>query len=169
VTHAQSGAMLRYAGRLGGSYPTEISEQLEVEKVLGLEADLDKAWTPLYQIANWPQALGYPSDFKNTDEGKAKIKEMREAFARDTIPKFYGYFTAQLKAHAAEDGTLQFMAGAKPTVADFAVVPSIEKYTLGFTDHVPTTVMDPYPELKEYIARVKALPGIREYLAALKK
>jgi len=43
------------------------------------------------------------------------------------------------------------------------LLPQLSYFTRGVADHVPSTVLDPYPVIKEYLQRVKALPAIKEW------
>ena len=75
----QSQAMLRYAASLdktGSLYPAD--KMLEVEQAIGILGDFTRAWQPNLYIAMRPHLYGYPEEYSKTDEGKAKVKEMRE-------------------------------------------------------------------------------------------
>ena len=82
----QSQAMLRYAASLdktGSLYPTD--KTLEVEQAIGILGDFTRAWQPNLYIAMKPHVYGYPEGYSKTDEGKAKVKEMRENFVANEL------------------------------------------------------------------------------------
>merc|ERR1712115_672168 len=71
----QSGAMLRYAGRLvpeKGLYPEE--NLFEIEEAIGVVDDFKNAWNPHIYLSMSPEKYGYPEGHAKTDEGKALIK-----------------------------------------------------------------------------------------------
>lgn len=53
-----------------------------------------------------------------------------------------------------------FLTGPKESMADFVLFTFIGFLTSGFLDGVPAKLMDPYPELKAYHARMAALPAM---------
>jgi len=136
---AQSGAMLRFAGHLGdGSlYPAE--NLLAIEEAIGLAEDFQRAWMPNLYIGMRPEAYGYPEGFNKTEDGQAKVKEMREKFVATEMPKFMKFFTNQLEANGGE-----FFAG-KLSIADCMILPALRAFQRGHIDHVPVTCLDEYP------------------------
>ena len=84
-SHYQSGAALRYIGATAGDgslYPTDDAKaRFEIDKMLGLSEDLDRAWRPALYAGMKPQYLGHHS----TDV--ARTKRMREEFLRNELPK----------------------------------------------------------------------------------
>lgn len=85
-----------------------------------------------------PARPRYPEDFSKTDEGKAKVLELRAAFIATELPKYLGFFQAWIEA-AGGDG---FLCGPTPTIADCALVPALKYYTLGVADGVPTDCLE---------------------------
>jgi len=157
---AQSEAMLRYVGRLGGLYPPE--KALAIDEAIGLIGDLTRAWTPGFYMAMRPTMFGRPEDWQKTEEGQAAIKQMREAFVATELPKYLGYFQDMMGDHL-------FLVGNEPTIADCVLVPTLRNFTKGHLDHVPVTCLDTHPKVTAYIARFMALPKVQAYYDALKK
>jgi hypothetical protein len=56
-----------------------------------------------------------------------------------------------------------FLCGAEPTLADCCLAPALERYTLGYIDHVPKEALDAYPAIKLYLQAFKALPQVLAY------
>ena len=155
----QSGAMLRYLGGLGdGSlYPTgDKAACLKIEEMLGLADDFQRAWTPgLYSGMN-PKYLGLPADM--TPEAKAaKVKELREAFLANELPKYMTFISNELKQTGA------FIAGPTMTIADCQLYPQLAYFERGVADYVPKTCLEAYPEVVAYLQRVKAVPAIKDW------
>uniref|UniRef100_A0A0G4I631 GST N-terminal domain-containing protein n=1 Tax=Chromera velia CCMP2878 TaxID=1169474 RepID=A0A0G4I631_9ALVE len=162
---AQSGAMLRWAGRLGDSslYPVEDAKKvMEIEEVLGLCDDLSKAWGPALYISMAPQNFGYPPEFSKTDEGKAKVKELREKFVAEKLPDLMKYFGSKLKKHGGD----KFLCGDKPTIADLTAVPLFRNFQKGHIDFVPKDCLDKYEDICAYIKRFMELPPVAEWYAS---
>eukprot|EP00294_Goniomonas_avonlea_P009346 CAMPEP_0114539588 /NCGR_PEP_ID=MMETSP0114-20121206/316_1 /TAXON_ID=31324 /ORGANISM="Goniomonas sp, Strain m" /LENGTH=229 /DNA_ID=CAMNT_0001723697 /DNA_START=48 /DNA_END=737 /DNA_ORIENTATION=- len=158
-----SGAMLRYAGRLGGEslYPVaDIEKQLKVESVLGLAGDFDRAFTPCLYVAMRPTMFGYPEDYAKTPEGQATIQKLRAKFVAETLPTLLGYYTRLLKESGGG-----FFCGDTVTIADCHIFPQLANFQKGHLDHIPTTCLDTYPEIVAWLARMRAIPSIAAYTA----
>ena len=81
-TIVQSDAILRYIGRQEGAeflYPPD--KMLDIDQLIGMIGDLQRAWMPALHLANRPGRFGHPENFGKTDEGRATIKAMRETFS----------------------------------------------------------------------------------------
>lgn len=153
----QSQAMVRYlASEFSDTlYPKD--KLFDIEEAIGLAGDFSRAWTPNLYMSMRPTSFGYPEGYGKTDEGKAKIQAMREAFCKDEMPKWLNYLTAMLDKN---DGKWLASTDA-PTIADCILVPTLRGFTRGHIDHVPTTVLDSHPKIVDYIKRFCALPQIK--------
>ena len=58
-----------------------------------------------------------------------------------------------------------FLCGDKVTIADLKLLPQLRYFQRGKADYVPTTVLDAYPAVTSWIARVMALPQIAAWYA----
>ncbi len=158
-TVAQSSAMLRYAAELnnkGSLYPAD--KRLEVDEILGLSDDLQRAWVPALYMAWKPTDFGYPEGFQTTDEGKELIKSLRLSFLEKTLPVFAQYFSDII----SNNGNL-FLAGSSVTIADCQVLPQLRAFRAGYIDHIPTSCLDAYPVLLAWMERMYALPQLNRY------
>jgi Glutathione S-transferase, N-terminal domain len=74
----QSQAMVRYLASEYSEtlYPKE--NLFDIEEAIGLAGDFQRDWGSCLYIAMSPSSFGHDKDFAKTEEGKAKIKEMRE-------------------------------------------------------------------------------------------
>eukprot|EP01065_Artemidia_motanka_P051213 TRINITY_DN895_c0_g4_i1.p1 TRINITY_DN895_c0_g4~~TRINITY_DN895_c0_g4_i1.p1 ORF type:complete len:219 (+),score=82.91 TRINITY_DN895_c0_g4_i1:73-729(+) len=154
---AQSGAMLRWAGKLGDGklYPSDPMQQMRVEEVIGLSDDLNRAWTPCLVASLRPEAIGH--DVEGDAKG-ALVKRMREKFVADALPQYFGYLSGKLEA--AKGG---FFCGDQPTIADCTVFPQIGRFMSGDLDHVPADCVSKFPVLVEWHARFKNLPAVKAW------
>lgn len=57
------------------------------------------------------------------------------------------------------------MCGSAPTIADLRLLPQLRYFQKGAADFVPTTCLDAYPHVTAWIARMMALPQIKEWYA----
>merc|ERR1719316_1485261 len=69
---AQSGAMLRWAGRLARLNPPSLL--LKIEEVIGLEEDIGRTVMPSMYIGMRPQAYGYPEDMAADKKTEIQMK-----------------------------------------------------------------------------------------------
>jgi len=114
-----------------------------------------QAWAPCIYISMRPQKYAYPMDMEK-EAKDAKMKQLRETFLADDLPRFMGFFTKAL------DGK-DFLCGSEPTLADCWALPSLRYYTKGIADYIPKDCMEPYPAVTAYIARMMALPAVAKW------
>ncbi|CAM9452571.1 unnamed protein product [Ectocarpus sp. 6 AP-2014] len=139
---AQSMAMLRYVGKLGGLYP---SDDLAAAKC---DATMDCA-TDYY--------INIRPSFMEKDE--AKKMEMRADLAANYIPMWLSNMEKQL---SSTDGT--FFDG-KMTVADMMIAYRLHHMKNGVLDGIPTTIADSCPSLCAMYDAVVAEPKVAAFLA----
>jgi len=155
----QSGSALRYFGSTlgdGSLYPVDDTAAcMKIEEMIGLADDLQGAWVPSLYIGMRPGYLGH-GDLEGAAKD-AKVKSMREEFLANAFPQKMAFIEAELKATGA------FIAGPKMTIADCQLFCQLNYFTKGVADHIPKTCLDAYPAITAYLARVKAIPAIKEW------
>ena len=157
----QSMAMLRWVGTQSTSqlYPTGDTDAMyRVEEALGVVEEFRNSWSPCLYITRNPVAYGHPEGYFGTDEGKAKLKEIREYWTANTFPKFAKHLESLLAKH---DNQWLASSTTGPTIADCVAVVFLRGFTRGHIDHVPTTLLDSHPALVDYIKRFCALDGVK--------
>ena len=160
---AQSNAMLQYAGALAPKL-CPADQFLEVQEAIGLVDDFERSWRPCVGLALEPEMSGYgiasatASFIKGSPELLETIKALREAFLAHEMPRYCGFFSTMI-----EETGGPFLCGVEPTLADCCLVPVLERYTLGFIDHVPKDALDAYPVMARYLDVFKDLPQVRAY------
>jgi len=158
-TLTQSMAMLRWAGKtLGGGKLFPDDKYFEIEETIGLHEDLARAWMPPLYVGMRPAMLGH--EFANDDEKSAKIKAMRESFAKEGLPKFLGYYNTQLEKTGA------FFCGPEVTIADLAILPQVRYFKKGVADFVDPTVVDQFPAVTAWCERMMAVPEIAKWYSS---
>ncbi|MDB3921872.1 glutathione S-transferase [Paracoccaceae bacterium] len=159
----QSNAMLQYIGTLAPQLCPR-DQFLKVQEAIGLVDDFERAFRPCIGIALEPEKLGYgitPATsvlVKDSPELSETIKALREAFLLNELPKYCGFFSRII-----ENSGGRFLCGAEPTLSDCCLAPALERYTLGYIDHVPKESLDAYPEMKSYLEAFKTLPQVVAY------
>jgi len=158
---AQSGAILRFVGRLGdGSlYPQDPMSIVKVEEAMGLIDDFARAFSPSLYISMRPQMFGYDAEFSKTEEGKATVKKVREKFVEESLPRLLNYFAKMIT-----DNNNKFLCSSeKPTIADCLLLPNLRKFQKGFIDYIPTSCLDSNSVVVEYIQRMMNIPEIKKW------
>ena len=104
VEFAQSGAMVRYVSRLGdGSLaPSDPIAELEMNEIIGLSEDMDRAFGPSLYFAIRPTAYGMDAEYNKTPEGQEHIRKLRVKFVEEQLPVFMEQYT---KILASTGGT----------------------------------------------------------------
>lgn len=155
----QSMAMLRWVGAECSKtlYPQD--KLYDIEEALGVVEDLVKAWGPNMYMGMMPQKFGYPEGYNQTDEGKAKIKTMREEWIKKELPDYLGRIEGLLDK-AADSGGWLVPGTAEPTIADCFAVAQLRSFSRGHMDHVATKSLETHPKVVAYCKKFCALPQI---------
>jgi glutathione S-transferase len=160
---AQSNAMLQYIGTLAPKL-CPADQFLKVQEAIGLVDDFERAFRPCVGLALEPEKYGYGitpatvSFTKGSSELLETIKALRETFLVNEMPKYCGFFSDLIESSGGP-----FLCGAEPTLADCCLAPVLERYTLGYIDHVPMESLDAYSTMKLYLEFFKALPQVVAY------
>jgi glutathione S-transferase len=153
----QSKAMLRWVGdNLSETlYPRD--KLFDIEEAIGLVEDLQRDFYPAQMLGGRAVKYGHPADFASTEEGKQKIRELREQFMSENFPSFMTRLCNMITAH----GGKFLVRGEDPTIADCIAVPLLRGFTRGFIDHVDPKCLDGYPVIVKYIKDFCALEPIQ--------
>jgi len=136
---AQSNAILSFAGRLAGLYPSQDPLlALQVDQVLGVSEDI--------------ACLIEPSlDEEDIDRKTA----MRRKLAEETLPYWMGCLDQLLR----DNGSTGYVVGDQLTVADLKLFWLVDWLTMGILDGIPTSLIDGYEQL---LAWRKNIAAVRE-------
>ena len=138
---AQSSALFRYTGKISGLYPSDAKAALPVDEVM---ATLDDA----LQVA-----------FSYRGSDKDLLKEAREKFVEETIPRYIGGLEKRLEVF----GNGPYACGDSVTIADLAITTFVIQMRSGTLDHVPKDVVDGYPRIIAAYNAVMDLPKVEKW------
>ncbi len=139
----QCDAILRYAGKLAGLYPTDPLQALLCDEVM-------------YVVEESTVRLG--PTFRMTGEEQ---KTARLALVNGSMPVYLQWLEKQLLARGGE-----YFADKRLTVADLKVFVDVRGLNSGRLDHVPTDLVEKVaPALNAHMKRIAALPAVQAYYA----
>ena len=143
VQVTQSDAILRYAGKLAGLYPTDPLQALLCDEVAYVVEEASVRIGPTFRMSGEEQ------------------KAARLALVNGSMPVYLAWLQAQLEAHGGE-----FFADNRLTVADLKVFVEVRGLNSGRLDHVPTDLVERVaPALNAHMQRVASTPGVQAYYA----
>jgi len=136
---AQSNAILGWIGAQSDLLPKDSFEAAKHIAMMQHVEDLRLKLSPSLRIS----------------EAEAK-KKAREELAATTIPDWAGFTERQI-------GDGPFFGGKQLSVADIKLFMIVKWLIGGALDHIPTTVLDPFPKLKRLHDAVKEHPGVKAW------
>ena len=143
VQVTQCDAILRYAGKLAGLYPTDAYQALLCDEVMFVVEEASMKIGPTFRMTG--------------DEQKAA----RLALVNGSIPVYLGWLQSQLLAHGGE-----YFADNRLTVADLKVFVDVRGLNSGRLDHVPADLVEKVaPALNAHLQRVAQNPAVMAYYA----
>lgn len=139
----QCDAILRYAGKLSGLYPTDPLQALLCDEVAYVVEEASVRIGPTFRMSGEEQ------------------KAARLALVNGSMPVYLAWLQAQLQARGGE-----FFADNRLTVADLKVFVDVRGLNSGRLDHVPTDLVERVaPALNAHAQRVANTPGVQAYYA----
>lgn len=135
---AQSVAILTWIGRTYSLHPGDLWQAAQHEALMLAGEELRSAITPTGDI-----------------EDAAQKKSAREALAQGRIPSWAASTERQIAG--------PFVAGDKVNVVDVKLYMLVKWLRSGIIDHIPKTVLDPYPKLNALHDAFVAHPKVREW------
>eukprot|EP00042_Codosiga_hollandica_P018351 m.53813 g.53813 ORF g.53813 m.53813 type:complete len:212 (-) comp48644_c0_seq2:119-754(-) len=139
----QSNAVLMFACRVSGLYPTDLLAQAKVDEVLA-------------QILDVSGHFG--ATVSETDE--TVKKQRRTEIAAGPLAAWCEIFDGRLKS--SESG---FLVGNTLTAADLKAYGFFTMFAQGLWDYLPKDYIDRYTHIVQFIAKIRALPKVREFYA----
>ncbi|KAG7401921.1 hypothetical protein PHYBOEH_009501 [Phytophthora boehmeriae] len=139
----QSDAILRYAGRLGGLYPTSAPfAALKVDEMLHAMSELGEQMAPSF-----------------TEKDSDKRKVMREELTATTLP----YYAKLIEARLAKMKELPFFQSRDVYVHEVGLYHFMRSMRAGYVDHIPTTIFDGYNLMNETFDKIDGLPKVKQW------
>ncbi len=146
VPVTQSDAILRFAGKRAGLYPTDDYQALLCDEVMGAAEDAGN------KVGD---TFGLKGD---------TLKEARQVLVDGPLTKYLGWLQVQLQAHGGV-----YFADGRLTIADLKVFVFVRSLNSGSLDHVPNDLVERIaPTLNAHGQRVAETPGVTRYYAGFK-
>ena len=143
-TIAQTGAIARFCGKLGGLYPTENDfYAAKVDEVIDLATDITVKIRPAL-IEKEPE----------------KKMEMRRELSETVLPHWLGLMETLLE----DNGKTGYFVNDSLTVADLAAWRLCGWISGGIIDGIPETILDTSPLLIAHQNHISNLPIVAEWL-----
>jgi prostaglandin-H2 D-isomerase / glutathione transferase len=143
VTVTQCDAMLRYAGKLAGLYPTDAYQAMLCDEVSYVVEEANVKLSPTFRMK---------------DE---ELKAARLALVSGSMTTYLAWLQKRLLAQGGE-----YFADNRLTVADLKVFVDVRGLNSGRLDHVPTDlVAQVAPALIAHHQRVAQHPGVAAHYA----
>lgn len=139
--YAQSNALLRYAGRLSGTYP-EGSDGLFVDETIDTIED----------------AMASLFSYRGPD--KSLLLAAREKFVQLDVPRYVGALDGRM-AKMSPKGP--YVAGEKISIADFHLTCFVNSIKQGIVDHVPSTCLDEFPTIMRVYNEVMNVDEVKKW------
>lgn len=143
VLVTQCDAMLRYAGKLAGLYPSDPYQALLCDEVSYVVEDASVKIGPTFRMTGDAQ------------------KEARLALVNGSMPVYLRWLQSQLLAHGGG-----YFADQRLTIADLKVFVDVRALNSGRLDHIPTGLVEQVaPALNAHMRRVAQTPAVAAYYA----
>ena len=148
-TIAQTGAIARFCGKLGGLYPTENDfYAAKVDEVIDLATDITGKIRPSL-----------------IEKDPEKRMEMRRELVATVLPNWLGFMETLLE----KNGKTGYFVDDSLTVADLAAWRLCGWISGGIIDGIPETILDAFPLLNAHQNHISNLPKIAEWLEKNRK
>jgi glutathione S-transferase len=143
VQVTQCDAILRYAGKLAGLYPTDPYQALLCDEVMYVVEEANVKLGPTFRMTGEEQ------------------KTARLALVNGSMPVYLAWLQRQLLAHGGE-----YFADNRLTVADLKVFVEMRGLNSGRLDHVPADLVETVaPALNAHLQRIAQNPAVAAYYA----
>lgn len=139
-TLTESNAILRYAGKLAGLYPTDGIEALRVDELLDVAEAMNAELGPSMR-----------------EPDKEKKLAMRQVLVAERFP----FWLTRLEGRLRENASASCFVGSALSIADLKLLHVLNKLVDGSLDGVPTTVLDPYAALVAWRSKAQAARDAR--------
>merc|ERR1712241_1166841 len=141
---AQTGAIARYCGKLGGFYPKDDDfAAAKIDEIIDTATDITNI-------------IGVTMRMKDEQEKLAARKEL----STGKLPEIL----EALEKILTQNGSTGFYVGDKMTIADLAVWRLMGWINGGVLDGIPKEILDPYKQVNAHFKAMEENPQIRAYM-----
>ena len=138
---AQTMAIARICGKLGGMYPEDIVEAGKVDQIVVAVENINALLSP---------------SMKESDP--LKKKAMRKELTSNELPTYFGYLQDILSANSSE-----WFVGENMTIADLAVWSLLGWIASGVIDDISAEVIQPFEGLVKLYNQINKNPRVKEW------
>ena len=138
---AQTMAIARICGKLGGMYPEDIVEAGKVDQIVVVVENINALLSP---------------SMKESDPLKKKV--MRKELTSNELPTYFGYLQDILSANSSD-----WFVGENMTIADLAVWSLLGWIASGVIDDISAEVIQPFESLVKLYNKINKNPRVREW------
>ena len=138
---AQTMAIARICGKLGGMYPEDIIEAGKVDQIVVAVENINALLSP---------------SMKESDPTKKKA--MRKELTSNELPTYFGYLQDILSANSSE-----WFVGENMTIADLAVWSLLGWIASGVIDDISAEVIQPFEGLVKLYNQINKNPRVKEW------
>ena len=138
---AQTMAIARICGKLGGMYPEDIIEAGKVDQIVVAVENINALLSP---------------SMKESDP--LKKKAMRKELTSNELPTYFGYLQDILSANSSE-----WFVGENMTIADLAVWSLLGWIASGVIDDISAEVIQPFEGLVKLYNQINKNPRVKEW------
>ena len=138
---AQTMAIARICGKLGGMYPEDIIEAGKVDQIVVAVENINALLSP---------------SMKESDPTKKKA--MRKELTSNELPTYFGYLQDILSANSSE-----WFVGENMTIADLAVWSLLGWIASGVIDDISAEVIQPFEDLVKLYNQINKNPRVKEW------
>jgi len=138
---AQTMAIARICGKLGGMYPEDIIEAGKVDQIVVAVENINALLSP---------------SMKESDSTKKKA--MRKELTSNELPTYFGYLQDILSANSSD-----WFVGKNMTIADLAVWSLLGWIASGVIDDISAEVIQPFEGLVKLYNQINKNPRVKEW------
>ena len=138
---AQTMAIARICGKLGGMYPEDIIEAGKVDQIVVAVENINALLSP---------------SMKESDPTKKKA--MRKELTSNELPTYFGYLQDILSANSSD-----WFVGENMTIADLAVWSLLGWIASGVIDDISAEVIQPFEGLVKLYNQINKNPRVKEW------
>ena len=140
-TFCQSKALMRYAAKKAGMYPTDDLEALAVDEAVDtLDEMVDKA----------PKS-----------QDKAELEKLRKEFQAGTMTKVATFLEGKIQANGG-----CYISGKSTSMADLVLLLVVKQIQIGFYDYIDTNFYDSFPGIMATFHAVAEGEKFKSYIAS---
>ena len=142
-TIAQTGAIARVCGKLGGLYPEDIIKAGQVDQIIDAATDINVLIRP---------------SMRETDP--IKRKEMRIELSKHDLPRYFGFLD-----YLISENNSNYFVGDKMTIADIAIWRLIGWLSSGVIDDIDQSIVNKFTNLKNLCLLINNNEKIKEWVS----